>query len=292
MPGYLPAQVGTYFLPTGDSSLQPLTSEPAMDLITLKVTGSLRNALFLEISSKEATHIWCAHTRSLEMSFPTTPMNSGVDHDARILYDYHHMSMPIQQSADAIFTLCSFDLRVAHRAVDLFDRGKPQYLIFSGGYGKHTAKLFTKPEAEVFADIALTRGVPKDRILLERESTNTGENVRFTFEMLKTMGLGSPGRMILVQSPYMERRTYATFRKQWPDPTVQFSVTSPQLSYDEYPCEAVPKDFLVTAMVETLVRIQHYPGKGFQITQDIPDKVQKAGKRLIAAGYNRENEAP
>ena len=202
------------------------------------------------------------------------------------------MSMPIQQSTDAIFTLCSFDLRVAHRAVDLFDRGKPQYLIFSGGYGKHTANLFTKPEAEVFADVALTRGVPRERILIEKESTNTGENVRFTYKLLKTMGLRSPGSMILVQSPYMERRTYATFRKQWPDPAVQFSVTSPQLSFDEYPCEAVPKDLFVTAMVETLVRIKKYPEREFQITQDIPDEVWKAGKRLIAAGYNIENEAP
>lgn len=182
------------------------------------------------------------------------------------------MSMPIQQSADAIFTLCSFDLRVAHRAVDLFDCRGRQYLIFSGGHGEHTANLFTKPEAEVFADVALKRGVPRERILLESESTNTGENVRFTYRLLKTMGL-RPKSMILVQSPYMERRTYATFKKQWPDESVQFSVTSPQLSFEEYPCEAALKEFLITAMVETLLRIKEYPEKGFQVAQDIPGQV-------------------
>lgn len=180
--------------------------------------------------------------------------------------------MPIQQSAEAIFTLCSFDLRVAHRAVDLFNCGRGQYLIFSGGHGKHTSKLFTKPEAEVFADVALKRGVPRERIILESESTNTGENVRFTYELLQIMGL-RPRTLILVQSPYMERRTYATFKKQWPDATVQFSVTSPQLDFDEYPCEAIPEDLFITAMVETLLRMKLYPARDFQTMQEIPDEV-------------------
>ncbi|KAK7729167.1 hypothetical protein SLS63_006296 [Diaporthe eres] len=206
------------------------------------------------------------------MSLAIPPMRPDVEIDARLLYKYHHMSMPIHQSADAIFTLCSFDLRVAHRAVDLFNRGKGQYLIFSGKHGKHTSKLFTKPEAEVFADVALKLGVPRERIILERESTNTGENVRFTYELLQTMGL-RPRTLILVQSPYMERRTYATFKKQWPDTTVQFSVTSPQLSFEEYPCETIPEDFLITAMVETLLRLMRYPEMGFQTRQEIPDEV-------------------
>lgn len=133
------------------------------------------------------------------MSLAIAPMKPDVEHDARLLYKYHRMNMPIQQSADAIFTLCSFDLRVAHRAVDLFNCGKGKYLIFSGGYGEITSNIFDKPEAEVFADIALKRGVPEEKIILETESTNTGENVRLTYELLQTMGL-EPGRMILVQT--------------------------------------------------------------------------------------------
>ncbi|KAK2614698.1 hypothetical protein N8I77_001503 [Diaporthe amygdali] len=221
------------------------------------------------------------------MSITTIPMSADVEQDARTLYDYHRLNMPILQSAEAIFTLCSFDLRVAHRAVDLWGNG--QYLIFSGGYGRHTANRFSKPEAEVFADIVLMRGVPKDRVIMEKESTNTGENVRFTYNLLKTMGL-SPKKLLLVQSSYMERRTYATFRKQWPDEAVLFSVTSPQLDFDEYPCQAISRTLFVTAMVETLLRIKDYPERGFQTSQDIPGKVWKAGKRLIAAGYNADSD--
>lgn len=133
------------------------------------------------------------------MSLTIAPMRPGVEYDARLLYKYHRMNMPIQQSADAIFTLCSFDLRVAHRAVDLFNCGKGQYLVFSGGYSEITSNLFDKPEAEVFADVALRRGVPEEKIILESESTNTGENVHFTYKLLQTMGL-RPRRMILVQT--------------------------------------------------------------------------------------------
>ncbi|KAI3397418.1 hypothetical protein diail_10749 [Diaporthe ilicicola] len=223
------------------------------------------------------------------MSLASASTSPGIERDAKILYNYHRLNMPTLISADVVLTLCSFDLRVAHRAVDLFDARKRPYLVFSGGYGRRTVNLFNKPEAEVFADIALMRGVPRERILLEKESTNTGENVRFTYKMLKTMGL-RPREMVLVQSPYMERRTYATFMKQWPDETVRFSVTSPQLRFDEYPCKAVPKDLFVTIMLETLLRIKNYPEKGFQVTQEIPETVWKAAKRLIAAGYNIDSE--
>ena len=41
-----------------------------------------------------------------------------------------------------------------------------------------------------------------------------------------------PQRFILVQKPYMERRSYATFKQRWPEKAVV--VTSPRVSFDEY----------------------------------------------------------
>ena len=38
---------------------------------------------------------------------------------------------------------------------------------------------------------------------------------------------------MLVQKPYMERRSYATFKKHWPDK--KLLVTSPQISFEAYP---------------------------------------------------------
>ena len=59
-------------------------------------------------------------------------------------------------------------------------------------------------------------GVAREHILIENRSTNTGENVLFTRRLLAERGL-DPARFIVVQKPYMERRSYATFRKVWPE---------------------------------------------------------------------------
>ena len=86
----------------------------------------------------------------------------------------------------------------------------------------------------------------------------------------------------------MERRTYATFVKQWPGGEggeVEFTVTSPGLEWDEYPDAGNPRDLVISIMVGDLVRIREYPAKGFQIEQEIPEEVWEAGKRLVLAGF-------
>lgn len=226
-------------------------------------------------------------------------MEEQTTRDATLVYNYHRTRMPLPASADAVFCLCSLDLRVAHRAAQLHLDGHGRFLIFSGGSGKLTQGRFTKPEAEVFADIARAKGVPEEAIIVEPRSTNTGENVRFTHDLLRQRGLlegeGRVRDFILVQKPYMERRTYATFMKQWPGigqadgedgEKVAFIVTSPQLEFAEYPDEGNPRDLVINIMVGDLIRIRDYPAKGYQIEQAIPGDVWEAGQRLIGAGYN------
>ncbi|KAI5855101.1 DUF218 domain-containing protein [Durotheca rogersii] len=208
-----------------------------------------------------------------------------IPRDAETLYNYHRLRMPIETGVDAIFCLCSLDTRVAERAAQLLLDGYGDYLIFSGGTGRLTRGRFDKPEAQVFADIAVGMGVPEEKLIVEPLSTNTGENVRFTYALLQERGLHFRS-LLLVQKPYMERRTYATFKKQWPDSDIQFSVTSPQLEWHEYPNDDNPRDLVINIAVGDLIRIREYPPKGFQIPQDIPDEVWEAAQRLIRAGYN------
>jgi uncharacterized SAM-binding protein YcdF (DUF218 family) len=208
-----------------------------------------------------------------------------VQQDAETLYEYHQLRMKIDQKADAIFCLCSLDTRVAERAAQLFLDGYGDYLIFSGGSGKLTHGRFDKPEAEVFADIARGLGVPEAKLIVEPNSTNTGENVRFTYALLQEKHL-SVRSFILVQKPYMERRTYATFKKQWPNPSTEILVTSPPLVWKDYPNEDNPVDLVINIAVGDLIRIREYPARGFQIPQDIPDEVWAAAQRLIQGGYN------
>jgi uncharacterized SAM-binding protein YcdF (DUF218 family) len=202
------------------------------------------------------------------------------------LWNYHRLNQPLT-SADAIFVLCSHDKVVAERGAQLFLEGWAPLLIFAGGLGTITRHLWHEPEADQFAQIAIRMGVPSDRILIENRSTNTGENVIFTRQLLASRGL-EPSTFILVQKPYMERRTYATFKKFWPGKP--FVVTSPQVGLDEYLTEyshhSLTVDDVISIMVGDLQRIRVYPEKGFQVAQDIPDDVWEAYEELIRAGYD------
>ena len=169
-----------------------------------------------------------------------------------------------------------------------FCDGWAPLMIFAGGLGVITRHLWNEPEADQFAAIAVEMGVPRERILIENRSTNTGENVLFTKRLLADKGL-EPRRFIVVQKPYMERRSYATFKKVWPEKDLV--VTSPQVSMDEYVREyshdALSPDDVVGIMVGDLQRIRLYPAKGFQIHQEIPDEVWRAYEELVNAGYDK-----
>ena len=214
-------------------------------------------------------------------------MNPRTRELAEIVWRYHHVNHTLAK-ADAILVLCSHDVAVAERGAQLFLEDWAPMLIYSGGLGAITKHIWTTPEADRFAAIAVEMGVPADRILIENRSTNTGENVRFTQELLAGRGL-DPHAFIVVQKPYMERRSYATFRKVWPDKHV--IVTSPQVSFDDYlerySNAALSPDEVISIMVGDLQRVKIYPEKGFQIAQEIPDDVWRAFEELVAAGYTR-----
>ncbi len=202
---------------------------------------------------------------------------------AQKVWEYHRLHHELE-AAEVILALGSNDLRVAEHAADLWLAGWAPRLVMSGNVGALTRERFRKPEAEMFAEVAMGRGVPESAILLERESTNTGENVAFSRRRLAAEGL-DPERIILVQKPYMERRAYATFMKVWPGRRV--IVSSPPISFADYPTPELPRDLVINIMVGDLQRIRLYPARGFQIEQEMPDEVWEAGQALIAHGYDR-----
>ena len=203
--------------------------------------------------------------------------------EAKKLWDYHHMHHEPAKS-DCILALGSHDLRVADRAAELYLEGWAPILIFSGGLGNVTKGIWKDPEADRFARIALDRGVPAEAIFIENKSTNTGENIQFTRELLDEKGL-HPQQFLLVQKPYMERRSYATFKKQWPDKDLL--VTSPQIAFEDYPNEEIPMERVINIMVGDLQRIRLYPAKGFQIAQEIPEEIWAAYEKLVAWGFDK-----
>ena len=203
------------------------------------------------------------------------------DQLAQILWGYNNLKQPIEKS-DCILALGSNDIRVARRAAELFLSGFAPIIIFSGGYGALTKQLFNKPEAEIFTNEAIKLGVPKERIYIENQSTNTGENIILSKKLIEDKGLKVES-IILVQKPYMLRRAFATFKKQWPEMT--FSVTGPQIEFQNYFTETLTKDLIINIMVGDTQRIKLYPEKGFQIPQEIPDEVWQAYEELVNRGY-------
>ncbi len=211
-----------------------------------------------------------------------------VDHYAEILYDYHFLKHPLQK-ADAIFVLGSHDPSVADYAVQLFQEGWAKYIIFSGGVIRPIGELRNitpKSEANAFFDIAVEAGVPAEAIILDNKATNTGENFSCTRKILQEKGFDFKN-FILVQKPYMVRRTYATALVQFAEFSF-ISVAAPD-TYDDYIAKCaennISKERVISNMTGDLQRLKVYPEKGFLVAMDIPEEVWAAYEKLIELGF-------
>ncbi|HFZ8993390.1 TPA: YdcF family protein [Citrobacter freundii] len=101
-------------------------------------------------------------------------------------------------------------------------------LLISGGIGHSTSFLYTaiaehsryntirtggRGEAQIIADIARQFWqIPTGNVWTEEQSTNCGENARFSCELISQLPPGI-NSAIIVQDPTMQRRTLATFRR-------------------------------------------------------------------------------
>jgi uncharacterized SAM-binding protein YcdF (DUF218 family) len=203
------------------------------------------------------------------------------DELARRLWDYMRLGHEVT-SAEVILVLGSNDVRVGEHGARLFLRGLAPLMVCSGNVGRLTEGHFLKSEAETFADEAARLGVPRSAILLERASTNTGENIDRSRALLASRGV-HPRRVIVVQKPYMERRAWATFKRRWPEPDLQ--VTSPPIPYDQYPTPEIPRELVINILVGDVQRMRVYADRGFQVPQPIPETVWSAWEELVARGY-------
>lgn len=208
---------------------------------------------------------------------------------AKVVWKYMILAMPLEK-ADVSIVLSSIDPRVAEYSVELWRAGWAPKVLFSGTGSGHAGDLlathFNKPESEYFADVARARGLPESAILVESQSRNTGENARFSFSYLQSLGLPMQ-KIIVVTKSYMERRAYATFKKQWPDPETALIISSPPISFENYFNADQPFEKVVHIMLGDLQRIKEYPALGFQIPQVIPQEVTNAAEELVRRGYSK-----
>ena len=114
------------------------------------------------------------------------------------------------QQADIIWGLGSNDLLVPKKAAELFHASLAPIVVFSGGNG-HRWKELNLSEAEFFRNAAIAESVPKSKIILEKHSIHTGENVSFSFRMLDSMGVVVNSALLITIPPF-QRRAEITVR--------------------------------------------------------------------------------
>ncbi|WP_037845767.1 YdcF family protein [Streptomyces sp. NRRL F-6628] len=199
----------------------------------------------------------------------------------KLIWDYHLMGHQLRP-ADVAIGLGSHDLGVAAAAADLYHRGLFPMLVFTGGNSPTTRARFPRGEAVHFREHALELGVPDEAILVEPNAANTGQNITLTRELLAAAGI-SPATVMLVSKPYMERRSFATARKLWPD--VEIVCASEPLELGDYFKSIGDEKLVVDMLVGDLQRVIEYPKQGFAIAQDVPEDVHAAYESLIRDGF-------
>ena len=205
-----------------------------------------------------------------------------------IIWQWMRLDMPVEKAECIVGFGCIND-DIAIRCAQLYLDGYAPRILFSGGLGRNTKSRWNSSEAERYRDIALGLGVPERAILIENRSTNTGENIVFSREILRAQGLAEK-RLLCVHKPFMERRVWAAMKAYWPE--ADFTMTSPELGMEEYIQRTMAQGMTEKAVIDVIVgdvqRMEIYAEKGYQIPQPLPDEVMAAFDVMVEMGYTGE----
>lgn len=112
------------------------------------------------------------------------------------------------KKSDAIILLEGDGLNRIQKAVELYQLGFAETLVFSGGITNYDYGSF--PFSYVYPEL-INAGVPPSAIIHESKSQNTREQA---IEVIKLANLKSWKNLILVASHYHQYRAYLTFLKE------------------------------------------------------------------------------
>lgn len=190
-------------------------------------------------------------------------------------------------AADCLLILGSRDNRAAVYATELSKHHTYGTVMVSGGTSHTQGLLAThwgkETEAAHFSKI-YRENEGRGNIILEDRACNTGDNARFSYELLEGLGVRARS-LLIITKPYMERRTLATFEAQWLDACTKILVSSMGGSSVDYCNSEQPFDLFVNIMVGDMQRILEYPRRGLQTPQDAPNGVIEACQSLIERGF-------
>ena len=191
---------------------------------------------------------------------------------------------PVAANVDVVVVTGCHDERVAYFGAELALRNVAPILVVTGGHGRLTSNTLAISEATWFRDIALKLGVPRHRILVESEASNTGQNIVLTRRMLAALEL-TPASGVVVTHPYKKRRVLATAQHQWPE--VVWYIDGPALSFEDYVTDDVVDQQMVELLVGEVDRLLLYPGMGHIQPQDLPPFLLASFNSLCGMGLTR-----
>jgi hypothetical protein len=182
------------------------------------------------------------------------------------------------QKADVIIGFGHFDMNIPKRCCELYLDGMGRKIIYTGGVGAGSADF---KNAEAIEFLHYTREhfpqIPPEDILIEDKSTNTGENVRFTMQLMKDefsdfnfeKGIHSA---ILVATPARQLRVYLTASQYLSH--IQLINLPPELSFDDNILifQQKREDF-TQQLIGEIYRLNEYPAKGLCAPVIIPKEI-------------------
>ncbi len=195
---------------------------------------------------------------------------------------FNHLNLRSSQpptGCDVIIGFGHFDQRIARHCGDLWRAGVAPRVLFTGGVGAGSADL-DRPEAEAFA-VTLQAHVPEfpdAALLLETESTNTGENIR-NLNLKAKAAHWSLTTVALVASPYRMRRVALTWRKQGAGKAF-FCAPPPTKFHDEIELFRSKREDLIAMLPGEIDRLTTYAERGWIAAESVPLEVAAAAERL------------
>lgn len=195
---------------------------------------------------------------------------------ADTIYTYLSARSPDPLSpADLIVGFGHFDLRIARYCGELWQQGLAPRILFTGGVGAGSADL-DMPEAEAFAR-ELEAACPRfssENLLTEGNSTNTGENIRFSLPLLAAAGW-EVRSAILVATPFRQRRVNQTWSRVTGGIPHQSAPPPSNLATDIDIFGQKGED-LRTQLPGEIDRLRSYPARGWIDDVPIPADVLSA----------------
>jgi uncharacterized SAM-binding protein YcdF (DUF218 family) len=217
---------------------------------------------------------------------------------------------------DCLVLLGNALLRTAEHAFEELLAGRAPRLLIAGGVGHSTPALRAavarhpryrgvategRAEAEILGELARSCwGIEPERLLLEIESTQCGENATLSRRALERHGVACRA-LLLLQDPTMQRRSDASFRQAYRDQPRTTFVNDPTfvplvgarggalVFEDPAPEELWPMERFLALVLGEIPRLRddaagYGPrGRGFIPQVEIPAPVEAAHARLVRA---------